>query len=874
MTALTKYELEEVVEELKSHKGRHTELITVYIPAGYDVNSVQKQLEAERSTAKNIKSTSTRKNVIDALDKIVRYLKEYKKTPENGLAVFCGNVSPIEGNSDLQLWEIEPPMPLKSRLYRCDKDFVTEDLERMLEVEEVFGLVVMDRKEATIGLLEGKRIELLQKMTSGIPSKIRAGGQCHPHGTLIQMNDGDIVRIEKVHNSLITKSIKNINSENFSLDASPITAKWDVDKKEVYKIKTIFPQLVVESSGDHLFLVFRDDKIIETAAEELRCGDVLIMPEKIDVVGVKHKFNSKIYYNSFIINESGQKFLRNKRNQLNMSQKKLAETMNSAQTVVSYYEIGKQNAMRDFLFKLCAGIGVDFEDFVDKYTSPSHYRGTCVRLPDELDEKFAQFLGYYLGDGCMEKDRITFFEQRKEVALKYKELYDSYFNIKSSYKFKEDKNYHQLRFTSRPLVKLIRSEFPEIKKTLNSEVPKKILTSEDKVVSSFLKGLFDAEGYVAKGSLGIGSNNKTLMGQILFLLLRFSIISSFQEYDNKKNPYSNNPIFKLQINEKESLENFREFIGFTSSEKENKLNELIDSKSNKSSVRQILISGKRIAEIIKEKGYNLRDFPKVSNFFRNQRLMGKETFKNSILNLVENDRKLFDVLKKIYECPLLPVKIFEISRRMEKVKMTDIETKNNNFLANGLIVHNSSQRFHRITEGLTRDFYKRIAEEIKKIFFEMPKLKFILVGGPIPTKDEFLDGEYLTDQLQKKVIGRFDLGDSSESGLKELVQKGQAVLAQQEIIHEQNLLKTLFEILAKDSSMSTLGYEKTKLGLERGAVDVLYLSEKLDKKIAKELKALAINMGSSIETISTDTEEGDQFNNLSGIGSLLRFKLQ
>ena len=47
----------------------------------------------------------------------------------------------------------------------------------MLEVDEVFGLLVMDRKEATIGLLEGKRIEVLRKMTSGIPSKVRAGGQ-------------------------------------------------------------------------------------------------------------------------------------------------------------------------------------------------------------------------------------------------------------------------------------------------------------------------------------------------------------------------------------------------------------------------------------------------------------------------------------------------------------------------------------------------------------------------------------------------------------------------------------------------------------------------------------------------------------------------
>ncbi|MFW5847059.1 MAG: peptide chain release factor 1, partial [Nanoarchaeota archaeon] len=173
---LTKKELKEVVEQLKSIRGSHTELISVLVPADTDINTVQKQLEAEKSTAKNIKSTSTRKNVIEALEKIVRELKEMKKTPENGLALYCGNVSKDEGNTDIELWAIQPPKPLKMRTYRCDKEFVLEPLEEMLEVEELYGLLVMDRKEATIGILRGKLVEVLQKLTSGIPSKVRAGG--------------------------------------------------------------------------------------------------------------------------------------------------------------------------------------------------------------------------------------------------------------------------------------------------------------------------------------------------------------------------------------------------------------------------------------------------------------------------------------------------------------------------------------------------------------------------------------------------------------------------------------------------------------------------------------------------------------------------
>jgi peptide chain release factor subunit 1 len=185
----------------------------------------------------------------------------------------------------------------------------------------------------------------------------------------------------------------------------------------------------------------------------------------------------------------------------------------------------------------------------------------------------------------------------------------------------------------------------------------------------------------------------------------------------------------------------------------------------------------------------------------------------------------------------------------------------------------SSQRFHRITEGLTRDFYKRIANEMKNIFFEMPKLKGILVGGPIPTKDEFLDGEFMVTRLREKVIGVLDIGDSDESGLRELVTKAQDILSNQEIIKERKLMERFFEKLGSDPGMAILREEKIRDALKYGAVETLFLSKKLDKGLSIELKKLAENIGSNVEVISTETTEGEQFENLGGIGALLRFKV-
>jgi len=54
---------------------------------------------------------------------------------------------------------------------------------------------------------------------------------------------------------------------------------------------------------------------------------------------------------------------------------------------------------------------------------------------------------------------------------------------------------------------------------------------------------------------------------------------------------------------------------------------------------------------------------------------------------------------------------------------------------------------------------------------------------------------------------------------------------------------------------------------------LLLLSKELDFEKTKELRELAVNAGTEVEMVSTETEEGDQFNKLSGVGAFLRFKL-
>lgn len=172
----TKAKLKKVLAELESIKGRHTELISVYIPKGFNLQEIINMLKQEYALTQNVKSRVTRKNVLDALEKITNHLRQFKETPPNGLVIFAGNVSDVEGQSDIKLWSIEPPEELTIKMYWCDQVFALDPLKDMVREKEIYGIIVMDTAGSDIGLLIGKKIVLEKHVDSLVPGKTTKGG--------------------------------------------------------------------------------------------------------------------------------------------------------------------------------------------------------------------------------------------------------------------------------------------------------------------------------------------------------------------------------------------------------------------------------------------------------------------------------------------------------------------------------------------------------------------------------------------------------------------------------------------------------------------------------------------------------------------------
>jgi len=166
------------LKKLEKIQGRHTELISLYVPNGADRSSVMNQLTQEVNQSSNIKSPTTRKNVQGALRKIAEYLKIIDfKIPDNGIVIFCGNVSEREGRTDLQLYHVVPIKKLNMKTYRCDSSFVIEPLKEMLAPDRAYLTLAVDNKEATTAILEGKKYRIVDRAFSTVPGKIKAGGQ-------------------------------------------------------------------------------------------------------------------------------------------------------------------------------------------------------------------------------------------------------------------------------------------------------------------------------------------------------------------------------------------------------------------------------------------------------------------------------------------------------------------------------------------------------------------------------------------------------------------------------------------------------------------------------------------------------------------------
>jgi peptide chain release factor subunit 1 len=170
--------------ELKTVTKHGETHVSLYLPPDYSPQAAVDLMTSEIALARNVKSREMRESAKAALRRALTVAQglgvPHGTLPPTGVAIFTTRT---------RTWLLTPPAPIASFLYRCGSDFVLEPLDELSADPALYALVVIDYKEATIGLLRGKRIETVVHLDSGIMGKHDAGGQSQRRFERIMENE-------------------------------------------------------------------------------------------------------------------------------------------------------------------------------------------------------------------------------------------------------------------------------------------------------------------------------------------------------------------------------------------------------------------------------------------------------------------------------------------------------------------------------------------------------------------------------------------------------------------------------------------------------------------------------------------------------------
>jgi stage V sporulation protein R len=193
------------------------------------------------------------------------------------------------------------------------------------------------------------------------------------------------------------------------------------------------------------------------------------------------------------------------------------------------------------------------------------------RLPSELNEELAWLLGYFVGDGNLNKSGIGFTTGDEELASRLCATVESLFGLEPRLKLDTSEGHTRWRVVvhSRELWRILEAVGVNLEARARAKkIPAPILRSPRSVVSAFLRGYFDADAYAGKEGVRLSSSSEELIRTVQIILLNYGILSR-----QRKHLYD---IMQLEISGT-SAARFLEAIGFSLTRKQRALRDCIES---------------------------------------------------------------------------------------------------------------------------------------------------------------------------------------------------------------------------------------------------------------------------------------------------------
>jgi DNA gyrase subunit A len=329
-----------------------------------------------------------------------------------------------------------------------------------------------------------------------------------------------------------------------------------------------------------------------------------------------------------------------------------------------------------------------------------------ITIPSKMNQELAFLLGALISEGSFRQNKIYFSNSDIKFYNYAKKIIHDQFKGILLYERKIAGNCLELNIYHKNIVDFLKNIGFKDGKSNKKEIPFSVLQSSKKIVSSFLRGLFEGGGSVIYKTdkrrsgknieLTYNSKSEVLINQLKILLLNFGIVTT--------NPYKDkrNGCYKLIISGYYSIKKFKEEINFFSERKKEailKIDKINPKRMSKTDFIPFLSTYLR-------KKYK-STFIAKNNFDRYSNLEKNYIKLTSIID--GKDKKIIDMLikqKYLFD----KVKIIKKLDKKEEVFSVKVNSDCHSFVSNGFINHNTEARLPRISEEIMEDIEKDTVE--------------------------------------------------------------------------------------------------------------------------------------------------------------------
>ena len=167
----------------------------------------------------------------------------------------------------------------------------------------------------------------------------------------------------------------------------------------------------------------------------------------------------------------------------------------------------------------------------------------------------------------------------------------------------------------------------------------------------------------------------------------------------------------------------------------------------------------------------------------------------------------------------------------------------------------SARRYERLRQMHLNEFFTRVGKYMTEIYLDAPSLKGIIVGGPGPTKEDFLKGNYLHYEIKDKILTTVDTGYTGHEGVKEVVERSREFIRNVRFYEERKIVQDFLYNVGQDTGLATYGEREVIQALKANNVRTLLLSE----GVRRALVRLHCRDCGYVETRIVDLDQMEEF---------------